>query len=159
MKNLADKHGITLFPTSIPTYLHKEVNYLLCGRVVSEWNRLSHIHKAAFPLWGRLYVDFFGTLTKQHYYTFKNPLPLGALGLTLSTNLEILGELCIPSSCINCCSSVQPSGRTCHRSIQTFDSLCVLLHGSSLASYCFQHVGRCFPVLLLCMAVLCVCKP
>ena len=41
-------------------------------------------------------------------------------------------------------SSVQVSGRTHHRSIQTSNSIHTLMDGSSLASHSSQHVGRHF---------------
>ena len=56
--------------------------------------------------------------------------------------LDISGKLCLFSSCINSSSSVQFYGRTCHRSMQTFDSSGTMLEGGSLASLSDQHVGR-----------------
>ena len=57
------------------------------------------------------------------------------------TSLDISGQFCISFSCIHSPSSVQVSGRTSHRSIQTLNSSCTLLDGGSLASHSSQHVG------------------
>ena len=55
-------------------------------------------------------------------------------------------KLCLSSCCNSSSSSVQVSGRTCHKSIQTFDSGSTMLDGGSLASYSSQHVARCSSV-------------
>ena len=100
--NLANKHGITLIPVYIPTYLSVEVDYLSLGR-----HLLPHIVWAVFQPSGQSQVDLLAYLhTSQCYYT-----------------LEIPGELCV-SSCI---SSIQDSGRTCQRSVQTSYSSGTLL--------------------------------
>ena len=67
----------------------------------------------------------------------------GGLGVEyLQPSLDISGKLCVSSSCISSSSSVQPSGRTCQRSTQTFDSSGTMLDGGSLASHSSQYVGR-----------------
>ena len=59
-------------------------------------------------------------------------------------SLNISGELCISSSCIISLRSVQISGRTSHRSIQTSNSSFTLLWlgGGILAFHSSQHVER-----------------
>ena len=67
----------------------------------------------------------------------------------IQPSLDISGKLCLSSSHTSSSSSVQVSGGTCHRTIQTFDSRSTMLDGSSLASHSSQHVERCsqcFPV-------------
>ena len=61
-------------------------------------------------------------------------------GIQLS--LDTSGKLYLSSSCISFFSSIQVSGRTCHRSIQTFGSGSTILDRGSLASHSSQHVGR-----------------
>ena len=76
----------------------------------------------------------------QHYYTLKNLLPLGVLGLNAFNHPWTYYELCIPSSCSSSLSSEQVSGGICHRSIQLFYSSGTLL--DSLACHSSQHFGR-----------------
>ena len=64
------------------------------------------------------------------------------LGKDFQTSLDISGELCISYSCISFPISVQVSGRTYHRSVQTYYSSCILLDGGFLSSHSSQHVGR-----------------
>ena len=61
--------------------------------------------------------------------------------------LDMSGKLCVSSSCISSSGFVQVSGRTCQRSVQTFDSGGTMLDGCCLASHSSQHVGRCSLVL------------
>ena len=61
----------------------------------------------------------------------------------IQPSLDVSGKLCLSSSCISSSSYVQVSGRTCHRSFQTFDSSGTMLDGGSLAFHSSQHVGRC----------------
>ena len=63
-------------------------------------------------------------------------------GFGLQPYLDILGKLCVSSSCISSSGSVQDSGRTCQRSTQTLDSGGTMLDGGSLAPHSSQHVGR-----------------
>ena len=68
----------------------------------------------------------------------------GGLGIEcLQPSLDISGKLCVSSSCISSSGSVQVSGRTCQRSIQTFDSGGTMLNEGSLAPHSSQHVDRC----------------
>ena len=79
--NLSNKHGITLIPIYIPTYLNVEANYLSQDWMLPEWHLLPQV---AFHLWGLPEVDLmasFHSTQCQHYYTLESPLPLGALGL------------------------------------------------------------------------------
>ena len=75
------------------------------------------------------------TIWKIHY--------LWGLGLEcIQPSFDISGKLCLSSSCIISSGSVQCSGRTCHGSIQTFDSCGTMLDGGSLASQSSQPIGR-----------------
>ena len=65
------------------------------------------------------------------------------------SSLDILGE-CISPFCINSSHSIQVSPRTCHRSIQTSNSSCILFDRGSLASNGSQHVGRHSPLISHC---------
>ena len=56
-------------------------------------------------------------------------------------SMDISDELC-NSSCLGSPSSVQVSGRTCHKSIQNCNSGYSLLDGGSLASHSSQNFGR-----------------
>ena len=60
----------------------------------------------------------------------------------LQPSLDISGELCISSHCFSSPSSVQVSGRTCNRSIQTSNSCCTSLDGGLLALHSYQHVQQ-----------------
>ena len=64
------------------------------------------------------------------YHSMPTLLHLGALGLCA---LDISGKLHVSCSCISSSSSVQVSGRSCHRSTQMFDSGGTLLDGGSLS--------------------------
>ena len=87
---------------------------------------------AAFQVMGQLEVDLF-----QHYYT----LSLEAFWVeNVQLSLDISGELCLSSFCISSPSSVQVSGKTCHRSTQTYYCRSILLDGSSLAFHSAQHI-------------------
>ena len=55
--SLTDKHGITLIPAYIPTYLIVEANYLSGNQVLLEWQLLPQMAQAAFHLWGLPEVD------------------------------------------------------------------------------------------------------
>ena len=67
----------------------------------------------------------------------------GSLGIEcFQFSLDIWNELCVFLFCFSCPSSVQASGRTCHRSIQTSHSSYTLLNGGSLASHSPQHLKR-----------------
>ena len=73
----------------------------------------------------------------------ENSTTSGGLGVEcLQPPMDISGRLCVSSSCITSFSSFQVSGRTCHRSTQTFDSDSTMLDGGSLTSQSSQHVGR-----------------
>ena len=72
-----------------------------------------------------------------------NSITSGDLGVEcIHPSFDISGNLCLSSCCISSSHSVQVSGRTCHRSIQTFGSSSVMLDGCSLAFHNSQHVGR-----------------
>ena len=78
--SLTDKHGITLFPTYIPTHLNVDADYLSWD---AEWHLLPQVAQAAFHLWGLPGVDLLASshFTQcQHYYTLESPLPLGPWG-------------------------------------------------------------------------------
>ena len=67
---------------------------------------LSHI----LIFWGQLKIDLFAsTFTShcQHYCILDNPLPLGALVEHFQSSLEVLGELCIPFSCVSSISCIK----------------------------------------------------
>ena len=49
--SLTDKHGITLVPAYIPTYLNVEASYLAWDHMLSEWHLLPQVAQAAFHLW------------------------------------------------------------------------------------------------------------
>ena len=74
------------------------------------------------------------------HYTLENSLPLGVSPKHFLPSFDISSELCISSAYITSHSSVCVSGRTCHRSVQTFNSRCALLYGDSLISHGSQHV-------------------
>ena len=82
--SLTDKHGITLIPTYIPTYLNVEGDYLSWDWMLLEWHLLTQVAQATFHLWGLPEVDLLASSCStqcQHYYTFESPLHLGTLGL------------------------------------------------------------------------------
>ena len=56
--------------------------------------------------------------------------------------VEVSGELCLSSSCINSSSVVHISSRTCHKSAETSYSNGTMLDGGFLTSHSFQHVWR-----------------
>ena len=64
----------------------------------------------------------------------------------LQPSLDFSGRLHVSSFCISSPSSVQISGGTCQRAMQTFDCGCTMLDGGSLAPQSSQHVGRCSSV-------------
>ena len=59
--NLANKHGITLIPTYMPTHLDVEASYLSWGWLVLERNLLLHMAQAALQLCGQMEVDLLGS--------------------------------------------------------------------------------------------------
>ena len=74
----------------------------------------------------------------------EKPFPPGVLGVEcIQTIIEVLGYLCITTTCINSFSFLQVSSGTCHKSIQTSHSSGTMLDGGSLASHSSQDVGRC----------------
>ena len=90
-----------------------------------------------------------GSIDILMYHSISALLHLGKSTISCSLGVEciqsslyILGKLHHTSSCISSTSSVQVSGRICHRPIQTFDSSGTKLDGGFLASYISQHVGR-----------------
>ena len=87
-----------------------------------------------------------------------NSTTSGGLGVEiLQPSLDVSGKLCVSSSCISSHGSVQVSGRTCQRSIQTFDSGGTMLDGGSLASHPSEHVGRCPSAVSHCKRSHCGC--
>ena len=81
--SLTDKHGITLIPAYIPTHLSVEADYLSQDWLLLEWHLLPEVAQAAFHLWGLPEVDLLASSHStqcQHYFTFKTPLLLWALG-------------------------------------------------------------------------------
>ena len=112
--NLINKNGITLIPTHILTHLNVETDNLSWGRFVPEWHLPPLIVQAVFQLWGSTRVGSVGILT----------------------------YLSISSSHISSPSSVQVSGRTCHRSIQNSYCSYTLFSRSFFTSHSSQHVGR-----------------
>ena len=64
-----------------------EVDYLSQGRFVPEWHLLPHIFQSdCIQLWDQPEVDLMTSSRMnqcQQYYTWENPLPLGALGLKM----------------------------------------------------------------------------
>ena len=135
--SLTDKHGITVIPAYIPTHLIVEADYLPWDQMLPEWHLLPQVAQAAFHLWHLPEVDPLASSSCtqcQHYYVLESPLPLGALGVEcLHWMFQV--QLCVSSSCISSSSSVQVSGRTCQRSVQTFDSGGTILDGGSLAPH------------------------
>ena len=82
--SLTNKNGITLIPAYIPTYLNAEDDYLFWDQMLLEWHLLPQVARVAFHLWVLPEVDLLASSHStqcQHYYIFKFPLPLGALGL------------------------------------------------------------------------------
>ena len=86
----------------------------------------------------------------QHYYTLENLLHLEPWNWMLSTIFE--GLRCIrysPQELVPLALS-KFSGKTCHRSIQPFNSRHTLLDGGCLAFNCSQHLGdipHCCPII------------
>ena len=58
--------------------------------------------------------------------------------------MDVWGMLCVSSSCKCSASSVQVSGRTCHRSMQTPYSSGPLLDGGFLTSHSSLHAANFF---------------
>ena len=84
--SLTDKHGITLLPAYIPTYLNVEADFLSQDQMLPEWHLLPQVAQAAFHLWGLPEVDLLASSHStqcQNYFTLKIPLLLGALGLNV----------------------------------------------------------------------------
>ena len=82
--SLTNKHGITLLPAYIPTYLNVEADFLSWDWLLPEWHLLPQVAQAAFHLWGLPEVDLLASSCStqyQHYFTLETPLSLGALGL------------------------------------------------------------------------------
>ena len=79
--NMANKHGITLFPAYIHTHVNVDPDYLFWRRLVLEWYLLPHMGQVVSQLWGHLEVACSYTNQCQHYYPLENPLPMVALGL------------------------------------------------------------------------------
>ena len=144
--SLTNKHGITLIPAYIPTYLNVEADYLSQDWMLLEWHLLPWVAQAAFHLWGLPERDLLTSSHStqcQHYYTFKSPTS-GGLGVEcLQPFLDVSGKLCVSSFCIGSSGSVLVCGRICQRSTQAFDSGGAMLDGGSLTSHTSQHVGRC----------------
>ena len=145
--SLTDKHGITLLPAYIPTYLNVEADFLSQDQMPLEWHLLPQVAQAAFCLWGLPEVDLLASSRStqcQHYFTLETPLSLGAFRVEcLQPSLEISGKLCVCSSGSGPSCSVQVSSKTCQQSTQTFTSGGSMLDGGSLVSHSSQHAGRC----------------
>ena len=141
--SLTDKHGITLLPACIPTYLNVKADFLSWDWLLPEWHLLPQVAQAAFHLWGLPEVDLLASSHStqcQHYFTLETPLPLGALALNAFKhpwNFQVSFCGSVPSC------SVQVSSRTCQQSTQTFTSGGSMLDGGSLASHSSQCAGRC----------------
>ena len=77
-------------------------------------------------------------------FHFGNSTASGGLGVEcLQPSLDLLGKLCVSSSCSGPSCSVQVSSRTCQQSTQTFTSGGSMLDGGSLAFHSSQHAGGC----------------
>ena len=63
-------------------------------------------------------------------------------------SLDISDKLCISPSYISFPSSVQVSGRTCYRQVQTSDSCCTMLDEDSSASHKFSTCWKIFLVIV-----------
>ena len=143
--SLTDKHGITLIPAYIPTYLNVEAHCLSLGGCL-----LSGIF---FLRWFRQLFTFGAFQRWTHGHLL---IPLNASIIThwnlhycwglrvecLQPSVAISGRLHVSSSSISSSGSVQVSGRTCQRSTQTIDSGGTMFDRGSLASHSSQHVGR-----------------
>ena len=108
------------------------------GKVSSRM--VSSLHtKVVFQLWGEPEVVFLPSSCSnqcQCQYNLRECLTSGNLEVEhFQPVLDISGELHISSSCITFPSSVYVAGRTCHRSIRTYNSNCTLLNGSFLVSH------------------------
>ena len=126
------------------TYLPTSIWKISQVSLVPEWHHLPHTAEAAFQLWGQLGVDLLAsshTNQCQHYYTLENPLSLGVLGLSTFNHPGTFRWVICFILMHKFPSSVQVSGRICHRSIQNSYSNGTLLHLGYLASYCSQYVG------------------
>ena len=91
------------------------------------------------------------------HYTFKTSLPLDALGLNGFNHPMKYRVNYVSSYCISSSSFLQVSGRTCHKSIETFNSGGTMLDTGSLSSQSSQHVGRCCWVMSCCKGSDCGC--
>ena len=142
--SLTNKHGITLIPAYIPTYLNVEANYLSQDQMLPEWHLLP---QAAFNLWCLPEVDLLApshSTQCQHYYSFgistTSGGPWGWMPSTIHGMFQV-GYMFSPPALVPLVLS-QVSGRTCQRSTQTVDSGGTILDGGSLAPHSSQHVGR-----------------
>ena len=122
-----------------------EAEYLLQGWLVPKWHLLPSIAQKNNSTLGSTRGGSVGILT---YQSMSALLHLGksttsyTLGIEcFQPSVDISGELCI-SSCISSPTSLQVSGRTCHRSIQIPNSNFTLLDRGSLAFYSSQQVER-----------------
>ena len=102
-----------------------------------------------------------GRLFPEWHLLLKGHFNFRSLGVECyQPSLDISCKLSISFSCNTSPSSIQVSGRTCHRLIQTSSSICTLLNGGCLASYSYQYGGRYLSLVSHCKRFLqgCVCR-
>ena len=152
--NLADKHVITLITAYIPTNINVKADYLSWARLVQEWHLFLEQVKQHFALgstggWSFCILMYILMSTVLH---FGKSTSCGSLGVEcFQPSLEISGESCISSFCISLPSPVHISGRTCHRSMQTWYSHATLMDVGLLASNSptdlLEDILHCCPVI------------
>ena len=144
--NLADKHGIPLIPTYIPTHLNVEADYLSGGSVGS-WvapaslNSSGSISPLGWTSGGSIVILMYQSMSVLLF--LGKSTSSGYLGVEcFQQPLDKSGKLWVSSFYFSAPGAAIVPGTVCHRSFPTSYSSGTLLDWGSWVSHRSQHVWR-----------------